>query len=194
MDKNLNKKMEEKKTFNENKEKNKKKKKDYIPESTIIGEKSVISIDEVKRIETKFNTICKILKENDENGTGFFCKINIKGKEMKTLFTNNHVLNENNINKNSIIKIMYDKKENEIKITENRFTYTNEELDYTCIQIFDNEPYNNYLIIDNNINNKNAYEEYKYDNFVIIQFIGNKDSPSFDIGEIKKINDLNFIV
>jgi hypothetical protein len=37
---------------------------------------------------------------------------------MKTLFTNNHVLNENNIKKNSIIKIMYNNKINEIKITE----------------------------------------------------------------------------
>ena len=61
------------------------------------------------------------------------------------------MLNENNINKNSIIKLMYNKKINKIKITENRFTYTNEELDYTCIQIFDNEPYNNYLTIDNDI-------------------------------------------
>ena len=48
------------------------------------------------------------------------------------------MLNENNINKHSIIKIIYNKKINKIKITENRFTYTNEKLDYTCIQIFDN--------------------------------------------------------
>ena len=46
---------------------------------------------------------------------------------------------------------MYNNKINEIKITENKFTYTNEELDYTCIQIFDNESYNNYLTIDNDI-------------------------------------------
>ena len=39
------------------------------------------------------------VKFNGENGTGFFCKINIKGKEMKQLFTNNYVLYENNINK-----------------------------------------------------------------------------------------------
>ena len=188
MDKNGSlKKKNEKKTFNEKKEKDKKKEKDYIPENTIIGKKIVITIEEVKRIEKKFNTICKILKENGENGTGFFCKINIKGKEMKTLFTNNHVLNENNINKNSIIKFMDNNKRiNEIKITENRFTYTNEELDYTCIEIFDNEPYNNYLTIDNNINNNNAYEEYKLDKFFIIQFI---DSPSFDYGNIQMIDN-----
>ena len=38
----------------------------------------------------------------------------MKRKEMKTLFINNHILNENNSNKN-LIKIMYNKKINEIK-------------------------------------------------------------------------------
>ncbi len=184
--------IKENKTFKEHKEKDKKNERDYIPEDIIIGERRLIPFKEVNRIQKKLDTICKILRENDdENGTGFFCKINIKGKEMKALFTNNHVLNEKNIIKNSIIKFMYNNIINTIKITENRFTYTNEELDYTCIQIFDNEPYNNYLTIDNDINNNNAYEEYKNDNFVIIQFIGNEDSPYFDSGEILKINNNN---
>ena len=126
--------IKEKKTFNEKKDK--KQDKDYVPENLIIGQRRVIPFNEVKRIEKKLDTICKILKEK-ENGTGFFCKINIKGKEMKALFTNNHVLNENNIKKNSIIKIMYNNEINEIKITENRFTYTNEELDYTCVIKFE---------------------------------------------------------
>ena len=94
---------------------------------------------------------------------------------MKVLFTNNHVLNENTIKPNSIIEIQQNNNKYQIKITEDRFTSTNEDLDYTCIQIFDNEPYNNYLIIDNEINNENAYEEYKDDSFVIIQYIGNED-------------------
>ena len=81
---------------------------------------------------------------------------------------------------------MYNNKINEIKITENRFTHTNKDLNYTCIEIFDNEPYNNYLTIDNNINNNNAYEEYKLDKFFIIQFI---DSPSFDCGYIQMIDN-----
>ena len=147
--------IKEKKTFNENEKKDKKQDKDYVPKNLIIGERRVIPFNEINRIQKKLDTICKIIKEK-ENGSGFFCKINIKGKEMKALFTNNHVLNNKNINKNSIIKFMYNNKVNEIKITENRFTHTNEELDYTCIQIFDNEPYNKYLTIDNDINNNNA--------------------------------------
>ena len=167
-----------------------------------------IHVDEVNGILKKLGAICKILKGNKEenkeenkkrnkkgnkeknkNGSGFFCKINIKGKEMKVLFTNNHVLNEKNIKQNSIIEIQQNKNIYQIKISEDRFTSTNKELDYTCIQIFDNEPYNNYLIIDNEINNDNAYEKYKDDKFIIIQYIRNEDYPSVDDGEIKKINN-----
>ena len=91
------------KTFNENKEKDKKKERDYIPEKVVKGEKTLKNFNEINRIQKKLDTICKILKEK-ENGTGFFCKINIKWKEIKALFTNNYMLNENNINKHSIIK------------------------------------------------------------------------------------------
>ena len=177
-----------KKILIKKKDNEKNKKIDYNPENIIKGEKRPIPFNEIKRIEQKLDTICKILKGNKE-GSGFFCKINIKGKEMKVLFTNNHVLNENTIKPNSIIEIQQNNNKYQIKITEDRFTSTNEDLDYTCIQIFDYEPYNNYLIIDNKINNENAYEEYKYDSFVIIQYTGNKDSPSFGDGGIKKINN-----
>ena len=88
------------------KKKIKKKERDYFPVYTIKGEKRLIPFNEVKRIEKKLDIIYKILKEDCVNGTGFFCKTNIKGKEMKALFTNNHVLNNKNINKNSIIKFM----------------------------------------------------------------------------------------
>ncbi len=176
--------------------------KDYTP--IINGETREIHVDVVNEILKKLGAICKILKGNKEEnkernkkgnkkgnkvkireGSGFFCKINIKGKEMKVLFTNNHVLNENNIKQNSIIKIQQNKNIYQIKITKDRFTSTNKELDYTCIQIFDNEPYNNYLIIDNEINNENAYEKYKDDKFIIIQYIRNENYPSVNDGETK---------
>ena len=70
----------ENKTLNENKEKDKKLERDYIPENIIIGEKSVIFIDEIKRIQKKRYNV----KFNDENGTGFFCKIH-KRKRNETI-------------------------------------------------------------------------------------------------------------
>ena len=100
--------------------------KDYNP--VISEEIRGIHVDEVNGILKKLGAICKILKGNKE-GSGFFCKINIKGKEMKVLFTNNHVLNEKNIKQNSIIEIQQNNNIYQIKISEDRFTSTNEELD-----------------------------------------------------------------
>ena len=61
---------------------------------------------------------------------------------MKFLFTNNHFLNESKIKIDSNIII---KDRNDIKITNNRFVCTNEELDYICIEIFDNENFKDYF-------------------------------------------------
>ena len=41
----------------------------YIPEDTIKGEKRLIPFNEVKRIEKKLDTICKILKEDGVHDT-----------------------------------------------------------------------------------------------------------------------------
>jgi len=91
---------------------------------------------------------------------------------MKLLFTNNHVLDESKIKIDSNIKI---KDKDDIKITNNRFVCTNEELDYTCIEIFDNENFKDYFIIDPDINCDNPFEEYKDDSIVIMQCPGVED-------------------
>ena len=59
-------------------------------------------------------------------GTGFFCKIdNFPIKY--ALFTNNHVLDENNIKKGKIINIEYNNETKTIEIDEKRRVYTNKE-------------------------------------------------------------------
>ena len=77
-------------------------------------------------------------------GSGFFCEINnfpIK----YALFTNNHVLNENDIKIGNIINIEYYNKSSyinkKIKINEKRRVFTNKELDYTCIEINESDGY-----------------------------------------------------
>ena len=76
-------------------------------------------------------SIFKIYKNNgEENGTGFFCVMNYKNKELKALFTNYHVIDDNYINKNKIIKIsLNDEKDIKIiKIGNNdRKIYSNKE-------------------------------------------------------------------
>ena len=70
------------KNIDEKKDNEKNKKIDYNSENVIKGEKRPIPVNEKNRILKKVDTICKILKGNEE-GSGFFCKINIKGQEMK---------------------------------------------------------------------------------------------------------------
>ena len=147
--------------------------------------KRPITFRAMKRYEKKISATCKILSGN--KGSGFFCEIKVNNKLMKVLFTNNHVIN----NLNSDIKIEHNRKKKIIKLN-NRFKCTNEELDYTCIEIKEEDGINNYFKIDKNINNNNPYEEYKYDEFVMIQYPGG-DDVSFAEGYINQIKDKNIL-
>ena len=96
--------------------------------------KSIYNSNIFPSIDSYESAICRI-KFNNLIGTGFFCEIddnNIPFK--KALFTNNHVLNKQNIQINNIISFEICKKLYNILITENRKVFTNEELDYTCIE------------------------------------------------------------
>ena len=56
------------------------------------------------------NCICKIYLKNDEIGTGFFCTIPFNNNFLTVLITNKHILNENDIDNNKIIKLMINNK------------------------------------------------------------------------------------
>ena len=75
-------------------------------------------------------------------GTGFFCKLNIQSIPFNyALFTNNHVLDRKNINigKEIIFDYNNDPIYKKLEITPKRKTFTDEELDYTCIEITEND-------------------------------------------------------
>ena len=147
--------------------------------------KRPMTLRAMKRYKRKVSATCKIL--SGKKGSGFFCEIKVNNKLMKVLFTNNHVIND----LNSDIKIKHNRITKIIKLN-NRFKYTNEELDYTCIEIKEEDGINNYFKIDKNINNNNPYEEYKYDEFVMIQYPGG-DDVSFAEGYINDIKDKNIL-
>ena len=89
---------------------------------------TIMSFNLMKRCEKKLTATCKILNtDGTPKGTGFFCEIKLNNKLNEVLFTNNHVLNDYN----SDIKIEYDRDIIKLK-KENRFFYTNEDLDYSC--------------------------------------------------------------
>ena len=146
----------------------------------------------IRYLEKK-DAVCKLIAGH---GTGFFCKFKVNGIPMKALFTNNHVLDEDLIKENSIIQLSHNDKIKEIKITYDRFKCTNDDLDYTCIEIFDNEDYNNFFEIDDNINCQNHNVQYGNKLGVVYQFPDNQDISCGEgfIEGIKKVNDNNIII
>ena len=89
--------------------------------------------------------VCKLLIELDQNhalvGSGFFCYI--PSKKMKVLITNNHLIDQDFLNKGKKIKfsIEIDGKQNnrEINLEVERFKNTNKTLDFTVIEILEND-------------------------------------------------------
>ena len=157
---------------------------DYQPEQLINNNKP-IPFDILEKCLEKKTAICKILTGK---GTGFFCKLNLKNKSIIALLTNNHVLNEEKIKLGSKIEIEHNKEKKVIEITKNRFTCTNEKYDYTCIEIFENENYNNYFEIDGNIDTDNPNEQYKDQEIMMVQY-PNLEEASFEKGKVNSIEN-----
>ena len=85
-------------------------------EKKIVNYPEPITIEETNIIlEQMKNCIFKIYKGKGSSGTGFFCKIPYKNEELKVLITCNHVIDENYIKNNEIIKL-YINNEKNIKI------------------------------------------------------------------------------
>ena len=103
--------------------------------------------------------MCKIsyetLDKKQGKGSGFFCKL--ENFHIKyALFTNNHVLGEFNLERGKKINFEYLEKslfgykisKKQIKITQKRRVFTNKELDYTCIELFESDGIYDYFQIE----------------------------------------------
>ena len=119
--------------------------------------------------------ICKIeaqYKSGDKyiykRGSGFFC--NIPDKNLKVLMTNNHVLNQEFLDTakklNYSIEENFIKKDYELNLEKKRYKYTDEELDFTIIEILKEDKILKFLEIDDFIYNKDYIEE----KIVVIQY------------------------
>ncbi len=150
------------------------------------GDSLKIGKDKKKELKIKGNSAtCKIITK-DSNGSGFFCKINYQNKIFKCLLTNNHVLDKKSIEEGKTIKSSYkgNLKKFEIK---NRKCHTNEDLDYTYVEIFDYDEIEDFLEIANE-RNPNYDEEYKNDDVAILQY--SKGGPlSIEGGRLKEIKN-----
>ena len=136
---------------------------EYYPEQNT--KSKPIPLYNMKRYLKKEDAACKLITGK---GTGFFCELQLKNNTMKVLLTCNHVLKENLIKNNSKITLKHQNTIKEIEINEKRFVCTNEELDYTCIEILNEDNFNDYFQIEKNINN-NLNEIYNNELFAIYQ-------------------------
>ena len=124
--------------------------------------------------------MCKIIKEQ-EIGIGIFCQINLKGQKIRFLLTNNHILNKDSLIFENQIKCELWDKGFTLVISQERRFFTNEELDYTAIEIFEYDGIEHFFQIQNeeiSLNEK-------------IGIIENLDDKiKIKTGQIKEINDL----
>ncbi len=117
----------------------------------------------------------KIIKEGNKYicdilltivGTGFICQIPYNNNNINVLFTNNHIINKDLLLKGKKIRYIYKGNLKEIEITENRLVWTDLKnykvgLDYTCIQIFDEDGFdtkNIFQIEESNLSNYNGLD------------------------------------
>ena len=178
-------------------------------EGILEGQGNPVSRQEIFELLEMEKSMCKISfirKENNKiikgHGTGFFCKIdNFPIKY--ALFTNNHILNEYNLKLDKKINIEYlnniDNIKNplyikkEIKINEKRRVYTNKEMDYTCIEIFESDGIYDYFEIDPILFTINENDVINDLEIFILQYPKGNEL-SFSYGKILKIKDNNKII
>ena len=98
-------------------------------------------------------------KSELKTGTGFVCSIPDKDG-MKIFLTNNHILNKEYLDKEEKL-ILYnnkdEKKEINLKLT--RYKYTNEEFDFTIIELLEEDNISKYLEIDDYIDSTDYKDE-----------------------------------
>lgn len=129
--------------------------------------------------------ICKIYGSNRLFGTGFFCRIPYQKKLIPAFITNNHVLNQDAIKNNKIIKFTIDddKIEKNIKMDQSRIRFTNKEIDFTIIEIKPNiDGINDFLDVVEDFNENN----YKNKMIYILQYPCGRES-SHSLGPIGEI-------
>ena len=164
-----------------------------------------LRVEQVLKVleQLKKNVICKIIKEDQKNiGTGFFCNIPYSEQSCKkpVLITNNHIINEKDleINKELRITLDDDKIEKILKINKQRKTFTNKDIDVTIIEIIPSidEIYtNNFIEIDQNAfndNYKEIYEDEKNNTIYILQY-PKGEALSYSLGIVKSIFDKNIV-
>ena len=137
-------------------------------------------------IEKARNATCQILLKDGNYGSGFFCRIPYTKNDnllLNVLLTCEHVLNQNIIFSNNEIKIKVCDTVKNISL-KNRKKWSNKKMDYTCIEILEEDEINDFYHIDDIILNKNYNNEIninnKMNNIYIFAIMKKKEAIHLD--------------
>ena len=157
---------------------NKKEELNFIDSFSIIDQQKVKAGDNLTLTNSDIlnekakKSICIIIKDNGY-GTGFFCKIKYPNNlnEIYCLITNNHIITKDMLINKENIEIKLNIKKIKISLNSERRFWSNEEIDFTCIEILkeDNiiEIINPFEIDENCYNLNYNIEEYDQRGIVI---------------------------
>ena len=169
---------------------------DYVKEKELANvPKAIPTEDMIILLDLIKNQVCKITCKDGSHGTGFFCNIsNDWSNNIKVLMTNNHVLNENDIQPGQTIKFSLnnDFKDYKILIDEERKTYTNKAYDVTIIEIKKDDKIDqkSFFDLDKQIFKDNPIEIFRRNQIYVLHYpkgVKMEISP----GLIKDINQDN---
>ena len=158
----------------------------------------MLDLESIKEFLIKAQTaICKIIinEENNSYGSGFFCKIPYTDNNnnlLPVLITNNHALPKNIIESEDNIKIKIDKEIKNISLKIERKKWTDEKMDFTVIEITDNDEIDDFFYLDDKIYKKNYANNNYIDKNVIVYGIQLNGKIGFSNGKIKKIDEFDY--
>ena len=146
-----------------------------------------MKMEQLSKITDQMKSICQIELEG-KKGTGFFCNFSVPNKHayVHALITNNHLINENTLQKGIPINIgINNNSENRtINIKNDRKVYASREYDITIIEITEKDGINNFLELDENIYNSHLLEK---SNIYFLYYLGDNNTSNFSSGMIKRI-------
>ena len=162
---------------------------DRVDEGDIKGSIDTITIGQTETILKQMKkSICKITLPT-KTGTGFFCKLEYKGTEIKTLITNYHVIDDKFIKSNKNVKIELNNQKiiKMININENKIIYSskNKEYDIVIIKLGKEDDVEDidYLEIDDNLLNTNSEYAYNDSSIYVLHYpLGKEVIVSYGYG------------
>ena len=161
---------------------------EIIQEGKIIRAKETLPLSKTE-LKQKSNYICKIVSRN-KLGTGFFCNIPYKDKNIPVLITNYHIIDDNFLKDNKQMTIYINDDMKKINIS-NRKIYSSpaNEFDMMILQLKEEDEIYNYLEIEQNIFKNNAINLFRNEPIYILHYPYSKE-PSISYGNgIEKINE-----